>query len=106
MATNWRSKREYRIWRVEVIRRDGCCQCCGSVKERHAHHIKHATYYKHLRYTVANGITLCSQCHSILHNKIAGGYRRKCEEKHLERLLFVAEYFTEKAEDPPLKIAA
>lgn len=94
MSQNWRQTKEYRVWRVSVIRRDKVCQCCGSMKSRHAHHIKHATYYQKLRYDVDNGITLCAKCHSVLHNKIAGGYRVKCEAKHLDRLLFVRDLFT------------
>lgn len=106
MASNWRATRDYRIWRIEVIRRDGKCQCCGSMKSRHAHHVKHATYFKHLRYDVDNGITLCAECHSVLHNKIAGGYRKKCEEKHLERLFFVADYFVPMHREPISAMAA
>lgn len=92
-SQNWRNTRDYRYWRVAVIRRDGSCKCCGSIESRHAHHIKHATYFKDLRFDVSNGITLCADCHSLLHNKIAGGYRYKCEEKHLDRLFFVRNYF-------------
>ncbi len=92
----WRRTRDYRMWRAAVVRRDRRCQCCGSLKRRHAHHIKHATYHPALRFDPANGVTLCSGCHSILHNKLAGGYRRKCESKHLDRLMVVRDYFTAK----------
>ncbi len=92
---NWRNTREYRVWRVSVVRRDKVCKCCGSIRNRHAHHVEHATYNIDKRFDVDNGVTLCSKCHSVLHNKLAGGYRYKCEKKHLERLYFVRDYFEE-----------
>lgn len=93
---DWRDSREYRAWRVAVIRRDKVCQCCGSIKERHAHHIEHATFSPALRFVESNGVTLCNSCHSVLHNKLAGGYRKRSERVHLERLLFVRDFFTRK----------
>lgn len=92
--SDWRETREYRVWRATVIRRDGKCQCCGSLKDRHAHHIQHATYAPLLRFEPSNGVTLCGGCHSMLHNKLAGGYRVKCNAKHLERLYAVRNYFS------------
>ena len=82
-----------------MIRRDVRCQCCNSLQGRHAHHIKHATYNINLRFDIENGITLCSQCHMILHNKFAGGYRYKCDKKHLDRLLYTRDYFIKKEEN-------
>lgn len=99
MAKKWRNTREYRIWRASVVRRDKVCQCCGSKYNRHAHHIKHATYFPLLRFDVENGITLCSDCHSLLHNAVTGGYRIKCEEKHLNRLFKLRDYFKEKVNE-------
>ena len=87
--SDWRRTRDYRVWRAHVIRRDGKCVCCHSRQNRHAHHIKHATYSPELKFDVSNGVTLCQTCHSVLHNKIAGGTRIKCDEKHLERLIYL-----------------
>lgn len=95
-SQKWRSTKEYRVWRVAVIKRDKVCQCCGDISKRHAHHIKHATYFPLKRFDVANGITLCADCHSLLHNAVAGGYRVKCQEKHLDRLIKLRDYFKEK----------
>lgn len=92
----WRETKEYRQWRVAVIRKDKHCQICKSITKRHAHHIKHAKYYPKLRFDVSNGICLCSDCHMVLHNKFAGGYRKKCEEKHLDRMKYVVEYLKNK----------
>lgn len=86
---SWRGTRAYRVWRANVIRRDGRCQGCGTLQNRHAHHIEHATYNVDLRFEVDNGICLCQTCHSMLHNKICGGYRIKCEGKHLDRFMFI-----------------
>lgn len=94
--SDWRDSKEYRQWRVSVIRRDGVCQCCGTIKDRHAHHIRHATYHPDLRFSVPNGVTLCNGCHSILHNKFAGSYRAKCDDTHLVKLYAVRDYFRDK----------
>jgi len=91
----WRKTKEYRMWKVAVVKRDKVCQCCGSKQNRHAHHIKHATYSPELRFDVDNGITLCKDCHMIVHNKIAGGYRIKCGAKHVDRLLYIRGFWCE-----------
>jgi len=83
----WRKSRLYRLWKIYVIRRDKVCQCCGSRKNRHAHHIKSAKYFPELRFTISNGITLCNECHSYIHNYICGGYAKMCNDIHLEILL-------------------
>lgn len=92
MSAKWRRTRAYRIWRVTVIRNGKRCNICNSIHNRHAHHINHATYFPELRYEPSNGVVLCGDCHMILHNKFAGGYRKKCELKHLERFKYVTKY--------------
>jgi len=84
---SWRKSREYRQWKVTVIRLGKVCRCCGSRKDRHAHHIKKAQNYPDLRFAVENGIVLCKICHSYLHNRIARGYRYRCGREHLDILL-------------------
>lgn len=62
-----RNSPRYKNWRLEVFKRDHfCCVNCGSKKDIQAHHIK-AWKHKDLRYTVANGITLCRKCHLKAH---------------------------------------
>lgn len=90
---DWRNSKEYRQWRALVIRRDKVCQCCSTIKNRHAHHINHATFNVSDRFNVDNGITLCKNCHSILHNSIVGNYRKKCTKSHLDNLLELRDYF-------------
>jgi hypothetical protein len=63
-----RTQMEYYVWQRAVFSRDGnTCQDCGffSKKARrlHAHHVKAFAKYPELRYDVANGLTLCKECH-------------------------------------------
>jgi hypothetical protein len=76
-SQNWRKTREYRRWRVLVIRRDKVCDVCGSRKRRHAHHLNSGAYHQKERFLVGNGITLCSECHSRYHNDFNRSYRVK-----------------------------
>lgn len=70
---------EYLSWRLRVLERDNwTCQSCG--KRSHigfgksvyleAHHIKKYTKYPELRFNLDNGITLCRECHKLIHKKI------------------------------------
>jgi len=92
----WRDTREYRIWRIEVIRRDKICQICGSRRRRQAHHINHATYFKELRFVVSNGVCLCSKCHSHYHNDFVGNYRKKCDRYSYDNFVQLTNYFKDK----------
>ena len=82
---NWRSSRDYRVWRALVIRKDKVCQLCGSRHNRHAHHLNHATYYPGQRFYISNGICLCGLCHSYYHNKFHGSTRKKCTTKSFNK---------------------
>jgi len=81
MSKNWRNSKNYRKWRIEVIRRDKVCQVCKALKNRQAHHLNHATYFQNERFDVENGITLCKRCHKSLHIDYHRGYRKKCTKK-------------------------
>ena len=53
----------------KVINRDkGICQCCGSEKHPHVHHIHSYEKYPDLRVDITNGITLCKWCHGKYHS--------------------------------------
>jgi 5-methylcytosine-specific restriction endonuclease McrA len=56
---------EYEDWRKSVFERDlYTCQDCGIIGGYlHAHHIKPFALYPDLRFEVANGLTLCKECH-------------------------------------------
>lgn len=65
------SRYEYRQWRTAVYERDDyTCQSCqkrgGNLQ---AHHVKSWASFPALRYDVANGQTLCAECHHALHRK-------------------------------------
>lgn len=60
-----RGSQKYTTWRTSIFKRDKyVCQLC---KERggklHAHHIRSFAEYPKLRFDLANGITLCEDCH-------------------------------------------
>ena len=66
--------REFAEWRERVFERDDyTCQLCGAksqVGERvelHPHHKRSFTKYPKLRFEIANGITLCKNCHRRIH---------------------------------------
>jgi 5-methylcytosine-specific restriction endonuclease McrA len=74
---NWRKTKDYRVWRVKVIRRDGSCRICGSRKKRHAHHLESGAFNPSLRFDVSNGVTLCKACHTNFHTNFKRSYRVK-----------------------------
>lgn len=82
MAANqsWRRTREYRQWRVSVIRRDKKCVACGSLKKRQAHHLEDGSHNSDLRFDVDNGVTLCYKCHMAFHTMYKKSYRVKCTQ--------------------------
>jgi HNH endonuclease len=65
----------YVTWRNAVLARDGYrCQRCGRQCKKHekglaAHHIAPYKTNPDLRLDVANGLTLCRQCHMALHGR-------------------------------------
>jgi 5-methylcytosine-specific restriction endonuclease McrA len=65
---------KYKCWRIKVFERDNwTCQTCGArsgvdkVVYLNAHHIKSWAKYPRLRYYLMNGITLCKECHKLIH---------------------------------------
>jgi len=73
---------EWAKWRKEVFERDEyTCQLCFARKKfLHPHHFMGVTYYKEKRFDKDNGITLCRDCHYLLHADIqlqeAGWYMK------------------------------
>lgn len=77
---NKRARRyvEYRLWRDQVyIRDDYTCQKCGQ-RGGHlvAHHRDSFADFPEQRFTVANGITLCANCHAIFHKRYKMNHNR------------------------------
>ena len=55
-------------WRIYCLRRDKyTCRRCGSQKHLHVHHIKPWAKDKLNRFSSKNGLTLCKDCHSLIH---------------------------------------
>jgi hypothetical protein len=65
-----RASDKYKQWRTAVFTRDNfICQLCGIHRELQAHHIKSWSEHPELRFDVSNGIALCLECHSIIHDR-------------------------------------
>jgi len=93
---NWRHTRDYRIWKVKVIRRDSVCVICGSRKNRQAHHKKDGSYHAKTRFDVENGVTLCggamSTCHTQFHCSFKNSFREKCTDKDWDNFMDLVTY--------------
>ena len=96
MSSNWRKTREYRVWRVKVIRRDKRCVVCGSIKDRQAHHLNSGSYFPDERYDVDNGVCLCKECHINFHNNFKNNYKEKCTKKDFCNFMDLYSYFYKK----------
>ena len=71
----FRKSWEYAEWRKSVFEKDNWqCQKCGARNGNgkevylHAHHVKEFSHHIDLRLSVANGITLCEECHRLTEN--------------------------------------
>ena len=63
-----RTSPELRDWRAEVMKRDEyICKNCGGNNGLCVHHIKHWAKCPADRFNVANGVTLCVECHAKQH---------------------------------------
>jgi len=79
---NERVNPDYLKWRKAVLHRDkGYCRLCHSRERLEVHHIKRFTTHPAARWEVANGLTLCHDCHVTFRHR---------EEEHEEILGFVA----------------
>jgi len=92
LPLDWRSSKEYKLWRVSVIRRDSKCVVCNSLQNREAHHKNHSMYFVDERYNLDNGITLCKKCHSIFHNDYKKSFREKCTKDDLNNFIKIINY--------------
>jgi len=93
---NWRNSREYRIWRAKVIRRDKRCVICGSIKNREAHHLNHASYFPDQRFDPDNGVCLCKECHTQFHCNFKRSFRQKCTKYDFENFKQLVSYLKRK----------
>ena len=79
--------REYRIWRNNVVVRDGGCLVCKTKKSLHAHHLHDFSYHKELRYVVENGATLCEEHHTMFHCDYMDSFRQKTTKKDFDEFM-------------------
>jgi 5-methylcytosine-specific restriction endonuclease McrA len=90
---SWRKSRDYRIWRIKVIRRDKKCQICGTKKKLQAHHKNSGSYFPEQRFKLENGVTLCNHCHTNYHTNFHRSFRAKCTEYDFQNFVTLTEYF-------------
>jgi len=66
---------KYKRWHSKVLKRDNFeCQICKESKKKlTVHHIKKYKDFPKLRVSPKNGITLCLDCHLIVHGKNYNG---------------------------------
>lgn len=93
MIKEWRTSKEYRTWRVQVIRRDKKCVICSSNQKREAHHINHSMYFVDLRFNIENGVTLCKNCHTQFHTNFKNSSKEKCDDNDFLNFKALSIYF-------------
>ena len=81
-----------RIWRIQVIRRDGVCKICGTRKSRQSHHLNSASFFPDERFDINNGVTLCYSCHMNFHNNFKRSYRTKCTKYDWDNFICLTDY--------------
>lgn len=55
-------------WAKRIIKHHPFCTICGSTEELEAHHIIPVSHSRQFMYRDTNGITLCKDCHYLVHN--------------------------------------
>lgn len=56
-------------WAESIKSHHPSCYICGTSKDLEAHHIIPVSHSEKHKYSPSNGITLCKQCHYLVHNK-------------------------------------
>ena len=84
LSSSWRSRKQYRKWRSQVIKRDNHkCKLCGNSKNLVAHHIIEAQNNPSIKFEINNGITLCNICHIKIHKNKSCNYIESLQEEIL-----------------------
>lgn len=93
----------YREWREDVLNRDGhTCQYprCPNSMDLQIHHIKKWSKHRYLRYNIANGLTLCRECHQ----KKVNGREARFEFVFLQRVFFLSALHKKACQDYECRI--
>lgn len=70
-----RSSKIYHKFKLNVLKRDKVCQCCGSTQNLHVHHLSPYRYDKSKRADPSNGIVLCAECHAEYHSQYGKSHK-------------------------------
>ena len=70
-----RNSKIYHKFKINVLKRDKVCQCCGSTHDLHVHHLSSYRYDKSKRADPSNGIVLCSKCHTEYHSQYGKSHK-------------------------------
>lgn len=69
---------------------------CGSLQNRHAHHLNHASYFPEERFDKTNGVVMCKDCHSAFHNVYHKSTKEKCTKSTFKDFVELIQYVKEK----------
>ena len=92
MAKSFRTTKEYRHWKVAVIKRDKVCVICKTREHRQAHHMNSASYFPDEVYLLSNGVTLCHNCHTNFHTNFKRSFRTKCTKYDFDNFVTLVNY--------------
>lgn len=83
-----RSTDANRKWRSAVYARDNfTCQLCNERGGKlHAHHLDAYNKFKHRRFELDNGVTLCETCHGAFHEFYGRGSNTRAQFVEFKRL--------------------
>ena len=74
----------WKVLRIKVLDRDGWkCTACKAVDDLHVHHVKYVPRGRIWDSPVTDLVTLCKDCHRIVHKILAGkdGAKKKKKSK-------------------------
>jgi len=74
-------------WKKKVLKRDKCCVICKTKDNLEAHHLYSYRHYPDKRYSVRNGVTLCSFHHELFHTSYMSSYREKTTRKKFKNFI-------------------
>lgn len=64
-----RTNSQINHWAEQVKKHHPYCVICGAKDNLEAHHIIPVSHSRRFRFLSTNGITLCHECHHLVHNK-------------------------------------